>query len=264
MPVVKSSSADIALKLGHPTSLRDFRFYDEPRLNSYISQLGGSVENKRKSSRKVSLSMKGPIFEMSSEEIPGSANPADKIDILVNLLSKNNLLRLNRPIEGIDWGAKKVFVYEETKASQIIIPQNDILKRLGISAVKIWISDPNPKDLNGPEWSFRGSFLYLTELIFDNNDITHMYSGCSALRFIVNAVSGENFRERSGVEIFGRDSSLHPLEKLESIGAVRGSSHTIQTLYKIRYMTDEQVFEFENQEHRTHDILGYPLFIATI
>jgi hypothetical protein len=154
------------------------------------------------------------------------------------------------------------FFLEETLATPITIPKSQLPPELGLAAIKIWISDPNPTDFNGPEWSFSGSFLYLTELIFDNIVYQSVYSGCSALRFIANAATGAPFLERSGSDDLGRDNADHPIDKLRPFGAVKGDPRRIEALYRIRYMTDEQVYTYQDQEHRVHDILGYPIFIA--
>jgi hypothetical protein len=91
-----------------------------------------------------------------------------------------------------------------------------------------------------------------------------MWSGCSALRFIVNAVSGkrEDLRDNLGPESIGRDDPRHPVEKLSEIGGVKGEPRKIECLYTIRYMTDEQSFTHKGVVHRVHDILGYPLFVS--
>ena len=244
--------------------LLDYLYVDKSRLDNYVEQLGGCKPDQTKKSKKVSLSLKGPAIEYSEENQKREATTQEKISFLIAKLREHNMLAEKRLSEAPPWGTDvPQFFLEETVATPITIPKDRLPPQLGLSALKIWISDPNPKDLNGPEWSFRGSFLYLTELAFDNLVYQSVYSGCSALKFIANAATGAPLLERSGPEKLGRDSADHPIDKLREFAPTIGDARRVQTLYRIRYMTNEQVYTFEGNEHRVHDILGYPVFIAS-
>jgi hypothetical protein len=59
-----------------------------------------------------------------------------------------------------------------------------------------------------------------------------------------------------------RGSFAHPIEKLTSIGGIVIDKRIIETLYKPRYMSDEQCFIDSDTAYRVHDLLAYPLFIC--
>jgi hypothetical protein len=244
-------------------TLHDYLFLDRQRIDSYVEQLGGLAASRRKSSNKFSFSIKGPSVETSEEDLIGAASYEEKTEFLLRRLQKKGLLQERRPYELLS-GRTDIpsFILEETSAVPVTIPKSQLPPELDVAALKIWIADPNPDDLDGPEWFFRGSFLYLTELIFDNAAYHSLYSGCSALQFIANATTGVPLLTPSQPEKLGRDNADHPIDKLRPIGAVKGDTRRIQVLYRIRYMTNEQVYTREGKVHRVHDILGYPLFIA--
>jgi hypothetical protein len=234
------------------------------KIDSYIDQYGG-VPPKRKKIKKLSWSLTGPTGEYALEDLPESRSLHEKIEFLTDRMQRDKIVSTERPIENTPRGVPDVpFVLEKMKATSMVIPRKNIPSELGISYFKIWISDPNPEHFTGEEWSFLGSFLYLTEMRFDNSGPHHFYSGCSALRIIANVASGIDLLDRSGVEKFGRWEPTHPIDKLSKIGGVKGDSKSILSLYQIRYMTDEQSYSTNGEERRVHDILGYPLFIAEI
>jgi hypothetical protein len=90
------------------------------------------------------------------------------------------------------------------------------------------------------------------------------YSVCSALQAILNIVNGNEILDRNWDEPLGRNNSRHPLEKLRKAGGVVGVPQEIETLYRMRYMTNEQCFTFKGHERRVHDLLGYPISIARV
>ena len=91
-----------------------------------------------------------------------------------------------------------------------------------------------------------------------------VFSGCSALQAIANAAAGLPLIDRSQGEALGRDSYLHPTEKLVAIGGTIGDERNIECLYRLRYMTDEQCFSADGKQYRVNDILGYPIYLAQI
>jgi hypothetical protein len=95
-----------------------------------------------------------------------------------------------------------------------------------------------------------------------------MISGRSALQALVNLFEGRellNCGESNSevAEPFGRSSYLHPLNKLKKYDVILGDEREITTLYRCRYMTNEQCYEFEGEKRRVNDLLAYPIFIAS-
>jgi hypothetical protein len=134
----------------------------------------------------------------------------------------------------------------------------------------VWVSEPKIEDLmasKSPDWDWTGTFLYLTETVLDGGDYQDVRSGCSALQAIANAISGGKLvsvpRMSDVREPLGRGTYLHPLKKLIQAGAVAvGTPKSILSLYRKRYITNEQCVEFRGTNYQTNDLLGYPVFIA--
>lgn len=240
---------------------RDFAQLDMERIESLVAQLGGDHLAPQKVTRKIALSLAGPSVEFGSESGPNDSPPL-KVERLIRLLQKAGLLSHHRPIVTSTGPDDPQFILEKMVATPVIMPVSGFPTNSGVRSFRIWVSDPDPLDHDGPEWSFRGSFVILTELIFDDRAYTSVYSGCSALRFIVNAASNRPFLDRRGNDEFGRESNRHPIQKLQSVGGSVGDPRIIEALYRVRYMTDEQVYIYGDSEHRVHDVLGYPLFIS--
>jgi hypothetical protein len=122
--------------------------------------------------------------------------------------------------------------------------------------------DPGTESVNQDEAS--GTFLYLTEARLDGGQTQTTFSGCSALQAIVNAANGRPLLQgNDDGEPLGRQTYEHPIKKLIDVGArVSGEARRIESLYYIRYITDEQCHTRDSKLLRGNDLLGYPLFIA--
>lgn len=158
------------------------------------------------------------------------------------------------------------FILEQTTARKIILPSDYLEKMVGLRDLAVWIADPQPVASSEMkhDWDFCGTFLYLVEVYFDDEGFNTVYSGCSALQMIYNAATGEPLLKRCFDEPLGRNSSEHPVGKLEALGAMVGDDRKIECLYRTRYMTDEQCYLFDGEERRVNDLLGYPIYIAEL
>ena len=244
------------------STLREYAFLDRARVDQFVDQLGGMPPKHKKQIRKFGGSLVGPSGEIQIEEIPGSGGYSDKAAFLLKSLWKSGHLSLVRPPKGTQpFQLKRQFYFEEFYATPIIFPKSSLHSDLGLNGLRIWVSDPKVKGNTQDIWNFDGSFLYLTELIFDKDGQGVFWSGCSALKFIINSISGENPIDRNGPEIFGRDNNKHPILKLAGLNVQIGDERKIQSLYTIRYMSNEQCYIDGDRERRAHDIVGYPLFI---
>jgi hypothetical protein len=129
----------------------------------------------------------------------------------------------------------------------------------------VWIADPNSEMLKvrtQDPYDFAGTFLYLVTPLYDSGTGQTFFSGCSALQMISNMIHGRPLLTRDWDEPLGRASHQHPVEKLKSLGGIVIDRRPIQTLYRCRYMSDEQCFIDGNRTYRGHDLLAYPLFIG--
>jgi hypothetical protein len=227
-------------------------------------------------------------FEISltGPKVGGRKNPArrelnihERIDLLQTHLRLSGDLRDGRPqsIEDLGWPKGPRFVMENTDAVKLIVPPPALAVVKGLTSLGLWVSNPDFAPFTD-DWSFRGSFLYLIEAHWDDLPFNTTFTGCSALQAVVNGVSGLHLAPRSSIqpswreplltpdyqEPFGRGSMDHPIEKLQRIGATVSDRRRISTLYRLRYMTNEQCFSRGSAHDRFHDILGYPLYISDI
>ena len=129
----------------------------------------------------------------------------------------------------------------------------------------IWVAEPEPPATipDSPYETIPRTFLYLTDARLDDGEFQTTHSGCSAPQAVANIATGKRIFEGDGGEHLGMGSYVHPVSKLIGIGGVtNGELRTIQSLYRIRYITDEQRYTYNSKPLRTHDLLGYPLFVA--
>jgi hypothetical protein len=153
------------------------------------------------------------------------------------------------------------FVKEEMMATKLTFPSSKLNEIKGLDHLVVWISDPKVDDLSIEPYTFTGTFLYLIETLTDRKQYRSTVSGCSALQLISNICDGKPLFQVDWSEPLGRNSSKHPIEKLRDIGAFVIGKQRITTVYRKRYMTNEQCFEYKNEKYRCNDLLGYPLFI---
>ncbi len=248
--------------------LTDYIFIDEAALDSYIEQIPVPPAQDRKSSRKFSLSLTGPSVEMGEETSTRPLTTHEKIQKLTEFLRKANLLDERRPKQmskGMygDPG-ERPYVLETTTARKVIIPKQHLENIDGLRELAVWISDPSEDDFTDEEWEWHGTFLYLTEGHWDNKRYHSVWSGCSALQAIVNVANGAPLilPEPVGDEPYGRWCNEHPITKLGRLNSIVMDTRKITTLYRKRYMTDEQCYVVNGQKRRVNDLLAYPLFIA--
>jgi hypothetical protein len=135
----------------------------------------------------------------------------------------------------------------------------------GIKHLAVWVSDPDPTLFSREDnaWENKGTFVFLTEACLDDK-AGYVYSGCSALQAIANAVEGNPLNGPVRGEPFGRGSFAHPIEKLQSIGALVGDQRNIRSLYVKRCLTNEQCYTWNGERRRVNDLLGYPIFIEDV
>ena len=164
---------------------------------------------------------------------------------------------------------KPYYVHECSVATPVLVPRKPALD--DGPPIKVWVSDPVEVHGKYHEFQFVGSFLFLVQGGGPEFHAAGSWSGVSALRFIVQSLAtpypstDERLNDLcSAPDIFGRDSSVHPLDKLRRVGATVGYHRRIETIYRIAYMTNEQSYTPPGLRHgvRVNDICGYPLYVA--
>jgi hypothetical protein len=133
------------------------------------------------------------------------------------------------------------------------------------SQIAVWISDPDPAAYSNKPYDWKGTFLYLMECHWDYQGFQTVFSGVSALQALVNQITGKNFLDYINEEFepYGRGRDLHPIDKLKDCGGIVSEPRRIKSLYRKRYLTDEQVYQYEGERRRVNDLLAYPLYILS-
>ena len=186
-------------------------------------------------------------------------------DQLIKGLEKMGRLSKTRP-ETLSEFAPNRLVHETVLATKVLIPHRTLKETVpSVRELAVWVADPGAQTLSlrsNEPYDFAGAFLYLTTPLYDEGQPETLYSGCSALQVISNLIAGKPFFTPDRQEPLGRATYAHPLDKLRSIGGIIVDRRPIETLYKPRYMSDEQCFTDGRRAYRVHDLLAYPLYIG--
>jgi hypothetical protein len=261
--------------MGHKM-LRDYLFVDREKIRRLSGQLQPLEREVEQTSAKLGISLAGPKLETTSSSRVRPTTLHEEIETLTDHLEATGSLGRERPLRmpmsraGETEQIPRIpnFILENTTATKVIIPPELSREVPGIREFAIWVSEPDVgfELERNHEWDFTGTFLYLTHLEWADDRLTTVYSGCSALQVISNAISGRPVLSThpSGHELLGRDSHDHPLMKLRSIGGIVSLKKEIECLYRPKYITDEQVFEVDGKPTRVNDLLAYPIFIAEL
>ncbi|PWU16350.1 MAG: hypothetical protein C5B50_13815 [Verrucomicrobia bacterium] len=261
------------MKNSRSRKLEDFIFVDESMIHRLSEQIRDGFAEVDRKSWKMSASLTGPVLETSrtTERVPLKLH--EKIELIEIFLDVKKDLYSGRPatlpIAGHaktgENGAHRRFIIESTEATKVIIPITGMTPIKGLASACIWIADPDPTVYVREPWDWRGTFLYLSELRWDNGPAGQFLSGVSALQAIVNLTHGLDFFHiiTDEYEPFGRGSDLHPVDKLKKIGGIVVDKRKVRSLYRIRYFANEQTYRHEGEERRVNDLLGYPLYIAS-
>jgi hypothetical protein len=248
--------------------LETFYYIDDKQIKMYLDQIPKSKKKQKKIKNTIGLGITGPKIDMTIEEEQKILTLFEQIKLLEIELLDNDLMTFARP-ESIYAPFKKPlqFIYEKTTATKLIFPKEVTNKLNGLNHLAVWISDPSPNSLIKLEkgWECSGTFLYLLETIGDSGVYQLQHSGVTALLALSNTILGYNFFDtalnKNGEETFGRSNFIHPVEKLKSIGAIIIDEREIETLYRCRYVSNEQAYTYLGTKHLVHDLLAYPIYI---
>lgn len=243
-------------------SMRHYLYIDKNALSLFCQQLQGSKPQKRR--KTVGLSLTGPRVDLTEED-DSQESHHQMIERLIKGLQQSNLLSNKRPAK-VPYQRPKPFVLETTEAAKVVLPKTLMEAATGMDrSLAVWVAEPEllASIPDNPYETVPATFLYLTDSRLDNGDFQTTLSGCSTLQAIANAAAGKHLRGGGSSEHLGMESYVHPVSKLIGLGGVTtGELRTIQSLYRIRYMTDEQQYTYHSKPLRTNDLLGYPLFVA--
>lgn len=223
------------------------------------------ISDHDKISSKVKIEVSFLDFLKVSKDFGKDNKEYDTLDKLIAigryLESENKIIR-QRPITTDELAETDYpFIFETTKARKFFFPKSKLAEVYGLNQLVVWVSEPDFNQLSLDPWTFTGSFLILIETIFERGEFYTTLSGCSALQALSNIITGSQFYTKDWNEPFGRNNLQHPYEKIEAMGGIPLFDHSIKTIYRARYMSDEQSFMHKEHSYRCNDLLAYPLFI---
>ncbi|MFD2167524.1 hypothetical protein ACFSJY_14840 [Thalassotalea euphylliae] len=251
--------------------MKDYFYINDRLVQDYSQQLNLSTHESKPSKKesRVSVSL-NPKYERKKEFSSQILSSTKLVDNLHQALVKRGLVSQSRPfvMESLLSSETEIpFVFEQIKATKLIFTQEHLSRIPSIKELAVWIADPDSNQLTDEEWTWHGTFLLLPQIHFDDGVYRTVMSGCSALQMLLNGIKGEVseplWRGASG-EPLGRGSFRHPVEKLVDHGAIEIGERKIETLYRMRYLTNEQCYTHLGVEHRVNDLLGYPIYMAEL
>lgn len=205
----------------------------------------------------------GPKVSQKFEKNEKDFDTIDKLFAIWDYLKTNDLISTARP--NSIYEAKESegeFIFENVIAHKLFFPKSKLTEFNGLDHLVVWFADPDTTKLSDEPYTFTGTFLFLVEALYDRGEFRQTLSGCSALQAMSNIISGQQFYTQNWDEPLGRNNANHPLQKLQDIGAVYLQKQEIKTIYRKRYMTNEQCFMYKDKKYRCNDLLGYPLFVS--
>jgi len=238
-------------------------YFNKPLLESTFQGLGRSLPPK---SKKLKREIGGSWFKFSQEtERSDHEKCNDSINELISLLEQHERLSFSRPsVIPQNNSEQPPYIMEEFFAEQYIFFANATLKSLNYDVVNVWIGRPFETDFSAEPYVWSGSYLILVEASVAEHRFSTTISGCSALKFLYNLVQDNPLFKRDGKEILGR-WDVKPIEdKMKDIGGQFVGIKRIKSLYRIRYMTNEQYDPRAPNEGRVHDIFAYPVFVSDV
>ncbi|MBB5083139.1 hypothetical protein [Nonomuraea endophytica] len=268
--------------------LKTYRVVNDVLMESLLSQVANSgvIERSTEWEGRVTFGVGSFGRKASTKRANGRAQASahHQIESVVEALREHGQLRDYRPerthelYKRSELMPDRPYVREfNIAATPVYLPVPEHLQDVRGPILTVWVCDPIgevgfiDKEHDGSfAWDWVGTYVFLVEEIREAS-VRPFMSGISALCAVVNFVAGHDpcgqpdqihSCTRKNGEPWGRDLSIHPIEKLSKVGGIAGRKRNIETVYKIVHMTNEQATLIDGEEVRLNDILAYPLYIA--
>ena len=233
-----------------------------PEIELYYSLFNVHQRRKDVSKWTVEMSLLGPKVTAQMEKKAEEVDPLTKLLALCDFLNSEQLLSFERPVFVEDNVVEYDFVFEQPIVHKFFFPKSKLAEIHDLEEVVVWVAEPDPRDLTTEPFEYAGTFLLLVQTLYDSAPFRTQLSGCSALQALSNIIAGQPFYTVNHTEPYGRSTAQHPFQKLENMGAIYLHQQQVTTIYRKRYMTNEQRFEYNGTCYRCNDLLAYPLFIS--
>jgi hypothetical protein len=204
---------------------------------------------------------------------PMGANDPRLLSAVVEGLRDRGYLHAFRPtaIEFLRSDTIGWYVHESNiQSTPVYIPlkgPSDTETIPGLDALNLWVSDP--LTYFADENDRPDSYLVMAqELNFELHDPPRYISGWSALRYLADRLpnNGPLFWlefQTSENEQANPENLEHPIDRLKKLpGSIVQDRRRIETLYRIRHVTEGRTIMREGKRVPVEEVLAYPLYIA--
>jgi hypothetical protein len=251
-------------------TLKEYLFVDEMRLRDIAEQLGvhRATDNVDYVQATIGITNLGANTNRAISF--RDTTRSEKIDRVIAELIMHDFVLTERPHseDALCRGAIR-YVLETMTARKVIIPTSQSTIVPGLRDLAIWVADPvEPLDPDKYEnnWETEDTFVYLVESYWEESEGPHPgpYSAFSALNFIVSAIAEPLGLPRESYRHDPRADGRSPREVLAAIGGVEQQPREIESLYYLRYISNDQEVAVNGKLCRCYDIVGYPVYIAAL
>lgn len=260
--------------------LRTYRVVNEDLVRQLALQLGlpVNVETATESEVRGGIANFGGARRKSQKTSSRSLNDPRLLEEIVEGLRNREQLKAHRPRRRRDLPDRTTFIHEiNVEGTPVYLPvKEESGLPPGITGLTVWVFEPLGQELgfidSEPDgswaWDWIGTYLFIVEEHVYNPERAYCCSGISALRLLVDVVAGHDVSLRAnpleyrGRDQYGRDDPAHPIDKLRRVGGTPLRPRSVEIVYRVAVMTDEQATTIGGREIRLNDILAYPLYIA--
>jgi hypothetical protein len=245
-------------------SLREYLYFDEKRLDSYVEQISGPVTYDKVPTYVAGLSLAGPKAEATQSRFGRPFTPHEKVLKIEEYLRAQKLLHDGRPRDSSgSWKAEGEFFVEETLATRAFIPPTKSFPGLAVwftpdikrekddylESRHLYLFEDYPRDDSEARIPRASGYTYLMFLLADNPDFKH--------------VCQEKGAPRSALAFLKR-----PAEFFETVGAKFSDERYVRTLYRVRVAATQIVHlppdDKGDDQGDTEKlvVVAYPIYIA--
>lgn len=231
---------------------------DHTRLNIYLQFLEQDESLFKRLGISLGINLGLISLKTINPESLDEMNSIRKLKLLHKKLDKSGALYNVRASSYEDiYGSNKHFFLEKNiKARKFFVPV-EIKEAKDIDHLIVWVCEP---DEITPYKNFeeKGSYLFLIESFWEDDNYHAMISGCSAFQWVVKNA----FEKPDNIWCkFNRSDYRDPIKCLVDLGAIDQGEKIISTLYRRRYMSNEQMYKLKGIQYRGFDVVGYPVAI---
>ena len=251
--------------------LLDYLFVDHTRLKDYLHQMGKYSEIKKVLSWEIGVSTTGPSIKLGQNPQVSEFNVHKAILTLIKYLRKNKLLSEIRPEYEYDDMVGQDFVLEDMYARKIIFPVPPNSRVANLSEIVVWWSPPiethAEEEVPKSAYHCKGTFLYLLESHWKPDEkYSGVFSSLTALSMMISELEEALILPTGSKEKLGwaKENKLHPLDHIRRFNAHIQEPRKIRSLYRKRYISNDQFYDTEKGRRRSFDLFAYPIFIAAI